>query len=318
MASKRGIEEAAIGGRGRGDEPAIIYRSVRARVPGDHAAPSCFMSVTVALALLCAGLWGVMELLMLRLAKALGGLALITWLALGGLVFAIPLAVLSGTPPGGAGALALAQAATLVNVAASILYFVALERGRLAVISPLIATQAAVAVVLGVIVLSEHFSRVSAIGCAGAVGGVVLAAAGRSSSTGGSGTVMATLSAVLYGVYVILVSATAEAAGIFWTVLTYRFAVTVIVLPWLLHQRRLPRPPVRMLGVAITLETAGFAAYIAAFERGPVSVAAPIMIQYSTIAVMLAAVVLGERLLPRQWAGVALVLCSVTLVAAAA
>ena len=55
---------------------------------------------------------------------------------------------------------------------------------------------------------------------------------------------IAALSAVLYGVYVILLSETAADAGTFWTVLTYRVAVAVVLVPWLLRSgRRLPRPP---------------------------------------------------------------------------
>lgn len=273
--------------------------------------------MTVAYALVCAGLWGAMELLFLRLAKALGGLALLAWLALGGIVVAVPLAILSGAPPGGPGALGAALAANVVNVLASGLYFVALERGRLSVISPVIATQAAVAVVLGVIVLGEHLSTLAAVGCAGAAVGVVLAAAGRGEVAGGGAARIAVLSALLYGVYVILLSATASDAGTFWTVLTYRFAVAAVLVPWLLRDgRRLPRPPWKLLGAALALETAGFAAYIEAFARGPVAIAAPLTIQYSTIAVILAAAVLHERLLPRQWVGVALVIGSVSLVAA--
>ncbi len=273
--------------------------------------------VTVALALLCAGLWGAMELLFLQLAKAYGAIALIGWLAIGGLVLATPLALLSGAPPGGSRALALALAANLVNVAATTLYFVALERGRLSVISPVITTQAAVAVVLGVILFDEHLSTPAAIGVAGAAAGVALAAAGRSSIAGGGGTVLAMVSALLYGVYVIALSATAQDAGILWTILTYRFAVVVVMAPWLLRHQRLRRPPWRLVVPALVLETAGFAAYIAAFARGPVAIAAPIAIQYSTIAVILAAAVLGERLLVRQWLGVALVIGSVSLIAAA-
>jgi drug/metabolite transporter (DMT)-like permease len=273
--------------------------------------------VTVFYALLCAVLWGAMELLFLRLAKALGGLALLAWLALGGVVVALPLALLSGAPPGGSAALAAALGANVVNVVASGLYFVALERGRLAVISPVIATQAAVAVVLGVIVLDEDLSTLAALGCVGAAVGVVLAAAGSGKIAGGGATGIAAMSAVLYGVYVILLSETAAEAGTFWTVLTYRLAVAAVLVPWLLRDgRRLPRPPWKLLAGALALETAGFAAYIEAFARGPVAIAAPLAIQYSTIAVILAALVLHERLLVRQWVGVAVVIGSVSLVAA--
>ncbi len=272
--------------------------------------------MTVVYALLCAGLWGGMELIFLRLAKELGGLALMAWLALGGSVLAAPLALLSGPPPGGVRALGAATAASLVSVAATGLYFVALERGTLSVISPVITAQAAVAVLLGVVVLDEHLSTLAAIGCVGAVIGVILAAAGTGVVAGGGGAGIAAVSAVLFGVYLILLAATAEAAGTFWTVLTYRVVAAAIIVPWLVRRERLPRPPWRLLTFALLLETAGFAAYVEAFARGPVAIAAPLTIQYSTIAVVLAALVLHERLRPHQWVGVALVIGAVSLVAA--
>lgn len=257
-----------------------------------------------------------MELLFLRLAKDVGGLALIAWLGLGGMVLALPLALLSGPPPGGAGALVAALAVNAINVAASALYFVALERGRLAVISPIVTAQAPVAVVLGVLVLGEQLSPAIAIGCAGAAVGVALAAMGSGGIAGSGGAGVAALSAILYGAYIVLIADVADDAGTFWTVLTFRIAVSGSLVPWLLARGGLRRPPWLLLGGALVLETAGFAAYVEAFARGPVAVAAPLAIQYSTIAVVLAAVVLHERLRARQWCGVALVIASVTAVAA--
>ena len=60
--------------------------------------------------------------------------------------------------------------------------------------------------------------------------------------------------------------------------------------------------------IAAVLETAGFIALSLALERGPVAVAAVIMAQFATVAVLLAAVVLHERLLLHQWIGVAMMI----------
>jgi drug/metabolite transporter (DMT)-like permease len=70
-----------------------------------------------------------------------------------------------------------------------------------------------------------------------------------------------------------------------------------------------------VLGTVI-LETMGLLAFTAALDRGPVAIVSVIMAQFSTVAVVLAAVLLHERLRRHQWAGVALVIVATTLLAA--
>ena len=70
-----------------------------------------------------------------------------------------------------------------------------------------------------------------------------------------------------------------------------------------------------MLGT-VTLETMGLLAFTAALDRGPVAIVSVIMAQFSTVAVVLAALLLHERLRRQQWVGVALVIAATTLLAA--
>ncbi len=73
------------------------------------------------------------------------------------------------------------------------------------------------------------------------------------------------------------------------------------------------RPQLRLLGAATLLETVGFVALTSALDIGPVAVASVVMAQFSTVAVLLAALVLHERLLRHQWIGVAMMIAATTI-----
>ena len=80
---------------------------------------------------------------------------------------------------------------------------------------------------------------------------------------------------------------------------------------------RLPRADLGLVLRAAAIETVGFAApFTTALDLGPVAVVAVIAAQFSTVAVVLGAVVLHERLHRHQWVGVAMMIGSTTLLAA--
>jgi uncharacterized membrane protein len=60
----------------------------------------------------------------------------------------------------------------------------------------------------------------------------------------------------------------------------------------------------------------GFVAFTVALTIGPVAVVSVIMGQFSTVAVVLATVVLRERLVRHQWVGVALMLTATAVLGA--
>ena len=88
-----------------------------------------------------------------------------------------------------------------------------------------------------------------------------------------------------------------------------------------LHARKfglfgLPRSELGLVLKAATIETVGFAAFTTALDLGPVAVVAVVSAQFSSVAVVLGAVVLHERLHQHQWLGVAMMICSTTLLVA--
>jgi drug/metabolite transporter (DMT)-like permease len=62
-------------------------------------------------------------------------------------------------------------------------------------------------------------------------------------------------------------------------------------------------------------DTGAYLLFVAAADRGPVAVASVLAAQFATVAVLVA-VLAGERPLRRQLAGVALVIASVSAIAA--
>ena len=65
------------------------------------------------------------------------------------------------------------------------------------------------------------------------------------------------------------------------------------------------------------LDAAAFVAYVYAAARGPVSVAAVVVAQFSTLSAVVGIVLLRERLAPHQYVGIALAGAGTTLLALA-
>jgi drug/metabolite transporter (DMT)-like permease len=268
--------------------------------------------MAVGLALITALMWGVMEVLLLRVAKQAGAFTVALWLSVIGGLLALPIAIMSG-PPDDRGQLALALVPGLLGVGATFLYLVALRVGKLTVVSPTVATSGGVGAVLAVVFLDERFQLVVALAVVASVVGVVLASASRRGGVTGAG--WAVPAALLFGAYTTTLAVSAERVGPMWAVLGYRAATLLVLVPAgvvmgglrlsLPHDVRAP------IVAAALLETTGFAAFSVALGLGPVAIVSVVMAQFTTVAVVLAAVVLRERLRPHQWAGVAIVIGSV-------
>jgi drug/metabolite transporter (DMT)-like permease len=268
--------------------------------------------MAVGLALITALMWGVMEVLLLRVAKQAGAFTVALWLSVIGGLLALPIAFVSG-PPDDRGQLALALVPGLLGVGATFLYLVALRVGKLTVVSPTVATSGGVGAVLAVVFLDERFQLVVALAVVASVVGVVLASASRRGGVTGAG--WAVPAALLFGAYTTTLAVSAERVGPMWAVLGYRAATLLVLVPAgvvmgglrlsLPHDVRAP------IVAAALLETTGFAAFSVALGLGPVAIVSVVMAQFTTVAVVLAAVVLRERLRLHQWAGVAIVIGSV-------
>ena len=269
--------------------------------------------MAVGLAVITALVWGVMEVLLLRMAKQAGAFTVALWLALLGGLLALPIALVSGPPGDDGGQLALALLPGLLGLGATFLYLVALRVGKLMVVSPTVATSGGVGAVLAVVFLDERFQLVVMLAVIASVAGVVMAsAAGRGDVTGAGWAVPA---ALLFGAYTTALAVSAERIGPMWAVLGYRIATLLVLVPIGMVvgglSLRLPREIRAPIAAAALLETVGFAAFSIALSIGPVAIVSVIMAQFTTVAVVLAALVLDERLRPHQWAGVGVVIGSI-------
>jgi drug/metabolite transporter (DMT)-like permease len=258
-----------------------------------------------------------MEVLLLRSAKDLGALRLNLWLMIFGGLLIAPIALLSGPVPE-IEHLPIAIAPALVGLGASTLYMVALRDGMLSLVSPTVATSGGIGAVLAVILLGEQLTPIQIGGLAIAVFGVILATTrGRGASPGGMR--WAVLSALLFGLYTVTLAVASDRLGAVWAVVAYRVTGLVVLGVILAAWRLSPRvgaQGLRRTLIAATLETVGFVAFTTALNIGPVAVVSVIMGQFSTVAVVLATLVLRERLLRHQWAGVILMFAATAILGA--
>ena len=270
----------------------------------------------VALALLTALTWGVNELLLLRAAKQMHALTLGLWLMIFGALLIVPLAWVVDPVPS-LGDVPYAVAPALIALAGTFAYWLALREGLLSIVSPTVATSGGVGAVIAIVALGERFPPLGLLALGIAVAGVVLATFSRTGTA--KGIWWAVLSAILLGCYNVTLAASTARIGPVWSVASYRITGLLVLVPIALATRvpvAVDRPQLRLLGAATLLETIGFVALTSALDIGPVAVASVVMAQFSTVAVLLAALVLHERLLRHQWLGVAMMIAATTMLAA--
>lgn len=273
--------------------------------------------MAAAIAVVTALAWGCAEVVMLRAAKELGALRLAFWLMALGLPMILPIALIGGLPAGPVNPAAVVLPA-VIGLAGSGLYLVALRDGKLSLVSPTVGTSGGIGAVLAVIVLGESLGPITVVFLVVAVAGVALAAiTGRGGGSGGMGWAIA--AAGLLGAYTVALAISTEALGPVWAVVAYRVTGLVVLGSILAVRRISPRvggEALRTLLLATVLETVGFIAFTWALSIGPVAVVSVITAQFSTVAIILATLRLGERLRRHQWAGVVLMMAATTVLGA--
>lgn len=273
--------------------------------------------MSVALALVTALAWGVAELFMLRGARRLGPLGLARWLMVFGTVMILPFALLTGPVPS-VEDLPYAVTPALFALGGTLAYFRALSIGQLTIVSPTVATSGGFAALVAIVFLGERFSLLGMVGLTLGVVGVVVATYVRGGGRA-EGVSWAVLGALLLGVYTVALAASSERIGPVWSVAAYRLTGLLVLwaaAPLSKEPLGLPRTDLGLVLRAAAIETVGFAAFTTALDLGPVAIVAVVAAQFSTVAVLLGAVVLHERLHRHQWIGVAMMIGSTTLLAA--
>jgi drug/metabolite transporter (DMT)-like permease len=238
-----------------------------------------------------------------------------------GLVLVLAVIVATAEPWPGTRAAVLSLIAGLAGVCALGCFYRALAIGTMSIVAPISATGVALPVIVGV-ATGDALSAVVSAGLAITLVGVILAsrehhddeqraAAGRASIG------LALLAALGFGSYFVLSDSAAD-ASVLWLLLLSRVLVPPALLTFA-RTRGMPMPggsAAAALVVAGTLDVSATGLYGLANIHGALAVVAVVGSLYPLTTIILARVVLGERIRPVQRLGVVAALVGVAMIAA--
>jgi drug/metabolite transporter (DMT)-like permease len=197
----------------------------------------------------------------------------------------------------------------------------AMAAGAISVVTPIAAVAAGIPVIWGVAVSGDHISFLQAIGFVAAIGGSVCASlelrAERTQIAAGVG--WAVLAMLAFGAYYVPMHA-ASAHDWLWPAFLFRCTSVTLVWSVVLVSRARPTglrghwPALIAIGF---LDTGGNALYAAASSsHGLISVVSVLASLYPVVTVLLARLLLGERVQRTQDVGVVVALVGVVLITA--
>lgn len=200
-------------------------------------------------------------------------------------------------------------------------FYRGMAAGAISVVTPIAAVAAGIPVIWGVVVSGDRISGFQAIGFVAAVGGSVAASIElrpeRRQLAAGVG--WAALAMLAFGAYYVPMHA-ASTQDWLWPAFLFRCSSVTLVWTFVLIRRSRPaglRPHWPGLVAIGLLDTAGNALFAAASSHhGLLSVVAVLASLYPVVTVLLARIVLGERVQRTQDVGVVLALTGVVLITA--
>jgi uncharacterized membrane protein len=247
--------------------------------------------------------------------------AVVTVSQAAGLVALVPLLPLLGGDPDRAD-LAWGAGAGIAGAAGLLLFYRALAVGVMSVVAPVTAVSAAALPVLGGLLLGERIGLLAALGIVLALGAVALVAAegGLSSLRAARlDTVAPALAAGAgFGVFFVLLDRTGEESGLSPLVAARVVSVLLVGTLTLAARRslRVPRAAVPVVLLAGVGDMAANALFLVATQvGGSLAITGVLASLYPASTVVLAQVVLRERLAGVQRAGLAVAAAAVVLIA---
>jgi drug/metabolite transporter (DMT)-like permease len=271
----------------------------------------------VVLALGASLAWGLGDFFGPLKSRTLGVLRVLVYVQLGGLTTMVLIVAVRGRGPADSAVL-LAVPAALSGTLGLYSYYRGMTVGMMSVVAPIAGVSAIVPVAVGVI-SGDRPSSLTSVGIACALAGVFFASREphRTGSRLAAGVGLALLAAVGYGGYFPPMHA-AGAADFWWAALLFRITSTAIILSAALIRR----PPLAMHGLDLPFVLAvgmadmtGNLLFAAASAHGLVSITSVLASLYPVVTIVLARIVLVERVAPSQEAGIALTLAGVALIA---
>jgi drug/metabolite transporter (DMT)-like permease len=272
----------------------------------------------IALALGASLTWGVADFFGPLKGRTYGALRVLFYVQLGGLVTIAAVVAGRGKGPADSAAL-LAIPAAISGTLGLYAYYRGMAVGAMSIVAPIAGISAVVPVTFGILT-GERPSAWQLFGIAAALGGVFLAS--REPGHGGpkiaAGVGLALLAAIGFGGYFPAMHAAGD-ADFWWASLIFRMTSTSVILAAVAIRRpKLAIEPVQipilaLIGIGDMLGNLLFAA---ASTSGLVSVTSVLASLYPIVTVMLARLVLKERVARAQEAGIVLTLAGVALISA--
>ena len=275
----------------------------------------------VGLALAASLCWGLGDFIGGSKSRVLPVLVVLIYSQLVGLVWIGGVALIAQDPVPDTREIALAALSAVAGTAGLVCFFRAIAIGKMSLVVPIAATAAVVPVVVG-IATGDRPSELQLFGMAVALAGAVMAsrepgAEGERGSLA-AGVLLAALSALFIGFFFLAIDGASD-GGAVWASLVNR--ITSVTL--LLVAVAAIRPPLTGVGPHLpalagagTLDVSANLLFAAASTKGLISLVSVAGSLYPVITVLLARVVLKERVHRIQEAGVVAALGGVVLIAA--
>jgi drug/metabolite transporter (DMT)-like permease len=203
------------------------------------------------------------------------------------------------------------------------LFYHALAIGRMGIVSPITAVLASAVPVIASLFRGEHLHWTQGVGMLVALAAVVLISASFEEGEGGkreistAGVREALVAGVVIGGFMLFLSRASPASGLA-VLLPARTVSVLVILAIAASVRGKLRPSAGMLPLIVlcgVLDMAANAFFVLSARAGYVSIAAVLTGLYPASTVLLAWILLRERLQRAQWCGVVLALAGVALIA---
>jgi len=276
--------------------------------------------LAVALSLLASACWGVADftgglqsrrvpvVVVLAIVEGVGLLAVLIVVAATGESLPGTRAILFAVGAGTAGAVALGC------------FYRALAIGTMSIVAPISSTGVALPVIVG-IATGDRPSLLVSLGLVVAVVGVLLASReqhddAEQAAAGRAAVWLALIAALGFGSYFVFSDVAAD-SSVPW-LLAFSRVLIVPALIGVAFVRRAPAPArasLLVLGLAGLLDVSATGLYGLANTKGALSIVSVVGALYPVATVLLARVVLGERIRPLQQAGVSAAMLGVALIA---
>jgi drug/metabolite transporter (DMT)-like permease len=272
---------------------------------------------SIALALGASFTWGISDFFGPLKGRTLGALRVLVYVQLGGLIAIAVIVAIRGKGPADPAVL-FAVPAAISGTLGFYAYYRGMAVGAMSIVAPIAGISAAIPVVVGII-SGDRPSLWQWLGIAAALGGVFLAS--REPGRGGrvaAGVGLALLAAIGFGGYFPPMHAAGN-ADFWWASLIFRMTSTSVILAAVAIRRPslavapIQVPLIALIGVGDMLGNFLFAA---ASTSGLVSITSVLASLYPIVTVLLARLVLKERVARSQEAGIVLTLAGVAFISA--